>query len=180
MNNKGFMTPADIFATIGVIVILALYLVVMSFFGISETKSNELIESEFSAINSMTLYSYLESPVGSERMVDVLRYYADSDFSNKNLETIINSESEKIFNKLNFCAEDKAYFNIVIIDGNNGNKLEIFNPKWSKGLYEMGMQFNELALVQRIPYEDGIFYVKYYGSYLEGTEKGCGEVLTYE
>lgn len=176
------MTPADIFATIGIIVILVLYIVIMSFFGLGESISGKSVDSEIISSNSMNLYSYLESPVNDERMIDVLREYADEEFSDTLLRESVISESERILNKLNFCAENKAYFNIVVIDYGNDNNIEIFNPKWAEGLYEMGLQFDELALVQRVPYDDGIFYVKYYNSYLEegSVERDCKEVLSYE
>lgn len=174
INKKALMLISDPFAIIGILILLGAYMAIMIGFGVGGYTYIYTNDFSFTSVN---LYSYLESPVDDSRMVDLLREYVESDFSDINLENKIKDESIIILRKLNFCANENSYHSFINLE-NEDNELRIFSSNFAEDLYLKRDQDSLSSTTdQRIPYDDGIFFVSF-GAFIEDDDKGCSEVVS--
>lgn len=182
MNKKGFMTPVDIVGSICIIVLLAIYIVYMVLVG--ATSGIDKIDAiETSSDSNLNLYSYLESPVEGGKMVDLLRDYVESDFSNDELKVKIEDETKLIFKNLKFCNGDEEFHNLVVLEDESNFEiiykdysiLEKINPIPTREIIGNLLGGNS----QRIPYNNGVFYVWYSGRNNDKQTKDC-EGISFE
>ena len=170
VDKKAFTLPADIFATIGVFVLLIIYFFFMLSSGFSLNAGN-IISEDFQASGSFNLYSYLNTPVDDSKMEDLLIEYANSGFADVNLEQKIRDESKEILRKLNYCFDDRIYFNVISIkrDLIGGEDFIVSYPD-SKSVYDYYESYEKNSFVynikanQRLPYDGGFFWVTFFQS----------------
>lgn len=203
INKKGVMLPANIFATIAIVVLLLIYFFIMAFtspvtLDIGSAKLTTIFHEsgQLGSIDIDTdhyirtnLYAYLETPISDdEKIIDLLRDYTDSNFVDDSLKARIESLTTPIFDKLNFCVLGKEYFNILTVHKDFKDPPVIIYAT-SGGVTDksgIGKLFGQddvdkllrLGAVQRIPYDGGVFYVKY-NRYTKGARDPCREELSY-
>jgi hypothetical protein len=132
MNKKGLTLAADVYATMGVILLLVIYVLIMS-----ENKPDIVDSVEIKGLELFNLYAFLETPVGDGKVKDLIKSYAESDYTDDNLKESIIESAEEIFKKLNICADKNVFFSILVLREDGDDKLKVFYPLYAKSYYEL-------------------------------------------